>query len=233
MKIKIDTIEFNVESSLNSSFWGSVKNGGWEPETFEIMKKYLDKDHSYIDLGAWVGPTVLYGAQLAKKCYAYEPDPIAKKILQHNLGLNPQINNVIISSEAVSGNTGTGEIGARTEYGDSMTSFLWEKNPMRVNTVTLAQILQQAPDCNFIKMDIEGGEFMALPPAKGFLQDKMKPTLFLSLHTPWFPNSDEYMAKMIHVLAIYKNIYNLKGEKLSLEDVTRLQGFTAIVATDK
>lgn len=45
-------------------FW---KNKSWERNTQKIFDKFLDSNHSYIDIGAWIGPTVLYGAQIAKK----------------------------------------------------------------------------------------------------------------------------------------------------------------------
>lgn len=57
----------------------------WEITTFEVFDKYLDKDKYYIDIGAWIGPTVLYAAQKTKRVIAFEPDNIAfnalKKIL--------------------------------------------------------------------------------------------------------------------------------------------------------
>ena len=42
-------------------FWGKVQRNEWEPATFKIIKHFLDghSDASYIDFGAWIGPTVL------------------------------------------------------------------------------------------------------------------------------------------------------------------------------
>lgn len=234
MKIKIGTIEFNVDAINKHKFWDSVQDGTWEPETFDIMEKYLKKGYSYIDMGAWIGPTVLFGAQLAKKCYAFEPDPVAHKSLQHNLNLNPHISNVIIRTEAIGDHTGLMEFGARGEYGDSCSSFLCNKDPIIIKSITIEDFYRELniKDCNFIKMDIEGGEFIVLPAMKDILQTH-KPTLYLSLHTPWFPNKDEYMANILRILAIYKNIYNTKGDLLTLTEVAQLEGFTSIVATDK
>ena len=41
-------------------FWG--KN--YEKNTYKIFDKFLDENHSYIDIGAFIGSTVLYGANI-------------------------------------------------------------------------------------------------------------------------------------------------------------------------
>jgi len=71
--------KFYVNTSKNEWFWNQVETNLWEPDTFKIFDKFIDKEHSYIDIGAWIGPTVLYGCQISKHCYAIEPDPIAFK----------------------------------------------------------------------------------------------------------------------------------------------------------
>jgi hypothetical protein len=91
MKIIKKSVSFDVERNVeyNPNFWEMVSSNIWEPYTFDILEKFLSKQHSYLDIGAWVGPTTLFGAQLAKKCYAFEPDPVAYSALIRNLDLNP------------------------------------------------------------------------------------------------------------------------------------------------
>lgn len=50
------------------------------------MRKYCNKENTYIDIGAWIGPTVLYGACVSKHVYAIEPDPAAVSQLKKNSG---------------------------------------------------------------------------------------------------------------------------------------------------
>ena len=109
MQIIKKSVTFEVEPVVvhNPNFWQMVSSGAWEPDTFEVLQKYLSKNCSYLDIGAWVGPTVLFGAQLAKACYAFEPDPVAHAALKRNLELNPHINNVTASTTAVGTTTGT------------------------------------------------------------------------------------------------------------------------------
>lgn len=218
----------------HGSFWGSVINNHWEPETFEIMQKYLDKNHSYLDIGAWIGSTVLFGAYFAKKVFAFEPDEVAFKELQANLDLNPELKEVVsIFQSGIAPQSGFAYLGTNSEFGDSMSSILMNRNKKKIITFSLGDILQRESmqDCNFIKMDIEGGEEVVIPAAKGILTE-LKPTLYLSLHVPRFITPKESLEKICDVLSVYKNIYSDKGKKISLDQIKEIQGFAAIIATD-
>jgi len=236
MKIIKKTITFEVEPIVvhNPNYWSMVSSGAWEPDTFDILEKYLSKEHSYLDIGAWVGPTVLFGSQLAKRCYAFEPDPVAFAALQKNLSLNPSITNVVAKQMAVGISTGSAKLGTNIGQGDSMSSFLWSKEAIDVQTISLEDVLttNSITDLNFIKMDIEGGEATVLPAAKEILK-QLQPTLYLSLHTPWFPDKKKFFETINDVLSIYKNIYSADGKKITLQEVTQLPGFSAVVATNQ
>jgi hypothetical protein len=45
-------------------WWDSVEIRAWEIETFFVYKTFLTPKSSFIDFGAWIGPTLLYGATL-------------------------------------------------------------------------------------------------------------------------------------------------------------------------
>lgn len=49
-------------------FWDKVQRNEWETTTFKIVKHFLEdhSDASYIDFGAWIGPTVVFAAQHSK-----------------------------------------------------------------------------------------------------------------------------------------------------------------------
>ncbi len=219
--------------------WDNVTNGSWEPETFAIFDRYLNKEHSYLDLGAWIGPTVLYGAQLAKSVLALEPDPVAYSELTDNLLLN-KANNVLPIPFGIGPESGIMDFGARKEYGDSMSSFFAPNDRMKIKVMSLADLANttttaaMVQGCNFIKMDIEGGEAVVLPAAKEMLA-KLKPTLYLSLHQPWFPDLVAGMAGILDTLSIYKHIYTYAyGHELEIElsEIQHLPDFSSIIATD-
>ncbi|MBM2819875.1 MAG: methyltransferase FkbM [Nitrosarchaeum sp.] len=108
LQINKKNIKFTVNSKREFPFWILVKLGLWESETYAIMNKFLDKQHSYLDIGSWIGPTVLYGSQLARHCYAVEPDHIAFQELKNNVELNKNIqSNITLINAALSNLSGT------------------------------------------------------------------------------------------------------------------------------
>jgi hypothetical protein len=60
-------------------FWEHITDGTWEMLTLRLIADVLlaRPDSVYVDVGAWIGPTVLVGAQFARRTLAFEPDPRA------------------------------------------------------------------------------------------------------------------------------------------------------------
>jgi len=121
-----------------------------------------------------------------------------------------------------------------------MSSLLFSdsKISMMVKSLTLDKFIQlnNIDDCNFIKIDIEGGELIILPNIKRYLE-KNKPTIHLSLHPPFFKKPKIGLKKIINILKIYKNIFNSGGTKVDLARYVlskkKLNGFFSIVVTDR
>lgn len=201
-------------------FWDTVANNQWEPNTFQIFDRFIDEDHSFIDIGAWIGPTTLYGCQLSKYCYSFEPDSIAFNELKKNVSLNPHLKQKIkLYDYCISDSCGKIRFGSRTTFGDTMSSILFNdsKKSLFVKTITLQKFIQQnkISDCNFIKMDIEGGETIVLPHIKNYLAIE-KPTIHLSLHPHLFKDLENDSKLLIKTLEIYKNIFNNQGQLLTI-----------------
>lgn len=225
------------------SFWEDVNNGNWEPSTFCIFDKFIDQEHSFIDIGAWIGPTVLYGSQIAKKCYAIEPDPVALIELNENIKLNPNLKAKInIYDFCINDVCGKVRLGNNNNFGDSMSSILIndEEKSLLVKCLTLQEFILQNKifDCNFIKMDIEGAEYIILPQLKEFLKLN-KPTMHLSLHPSLYnKNIINYATLIFENINFYKNIYDHKGISLNAKDIfmdflVRSRKGVNIVVTDK
>lgn len=163
-------------------FWERVLLDDWEPHTFRIFDIFLDENHSFIDIGAWIGPTSLYGCQIARHCYAIELDPVAFRQLKENFELNPKlIPRVTLSNQCIADFCGTISLGNKTSSigGDSMSSVLFSggTKSWTVPATTLTQFVRDhdIDDCNFIKIDVEGREAIILP-AIAELLDQTRPT---------------------------------------------------------
>lgn len=176
----------NVRGGTNDYFWGNFERGAWEPDTQVVFKRFIDAQHSYIDIGAWIGPTLLLGCQLARRAYGIEPDPIAYPELVENMNNNQALtNNVQLFNICITPVSGKVSFGNGANGGDSMSSLLFssEKTHWTVDGMNFQEWIEQNQinDCNFIKMDIEGGEYSVLPTMAAYLREH-RPTLHLSLH---------------------------------------------------
>lgn len=229
---------FLVSGNLEYFYFWKYKS--WEQETYRIFDRYLDKDHSFIDIGAWIGPTILYGAHIAKKAYAVEPDPLAFKELEKNVSLNPALKEKIeLHKKCINSYTGKVKFGSPSQGGDTISSLRFGdlKTSWVVEGITFDDFIREntITDCNFIKMDIEGGEAIVLPTMKEYLI-KNKPVLHLSMHPLFFSNPKEDTEKIIDVLHIYNYLY-LEGKNIidvnDLLSEKRLKKRYTVVATDK
>jgi FkbM family methyltransferase len=230
MQINARGKQFEVLPASHLSFWDEVVSGTWESATFAIFNRFLDRQHSYIDIGAWIGPTVLYGCQLAKTAYALEPDPLAYAELSQNIALNKAIaENVRLFNACIAPQSGEVTLGSRGEGNDSTSSLLFAKKrthwTVRAFSFTDFVRQQAITDCNFIKMDIEGGEYQLLPTMAEYLRVH-RPTLHLSLHPlylkirplGWPGRVVERLRQTSRILSsigFYKHIYDHNGQELT------------------
>jgi FkbM family methyltransferase len=225
---------FYVRSGNADGFWREVSNNQWEDYTFDIFDKFIDSEHSYIDIGAWIGPTILYGCQIAKKAYGIEPDPIAYSELLANLQLNqPFTENVNLFDICIAPESGKILFGNRGDGGDSMSSILFDngKTTWKVQGRTFDSFIKEngISDCNFIKMDIEGGEYFVVPTMKRYLI-KHRPTLYLSLHPGFLGSRGKLSIKnrtilvamrfvntlrIVKALVFYEHFYDVQGNEIS------------------
>ncbi|MEX0278542.1 MAG: FkbM family methyltransferase [Ruegeria sp.] len=199
----------------HSKFWRKASAGDWEPETFTVLDRYLSSDSDYLDIGAWIGPTVLYGSRKARHVWCFEPDPTAYRHLAWNLDLNG-IQNVSAFGVALSDQFGVARMASvRGEAGDSTSSLLHDgAHGSDALTISWDQFesVNDLSGVSLVKMDVEGAEFFVLPTLLPWLK-KQKAALYLSLHAPLLPLNDRHGAtqKLLESLAFYSN---LKDEKL-------------------
>lgn len=209
-------------------FWKNFSDGSWEPSTFKIFDKFLNPERPMLDIGAWIGPTALYASKRAKKVYAFEPDPVAYFFLIQNLALN-KADNVTPYPVAVSKEWGGIPFGTKGKGGDSMSSVLWAKDDSMVPAVSFMALLLDI-DPSFIKIDIEGGE-KDIFEGSALILEQMKPTIHLSLHTPWMKDVESFKKKIMEGLKMYPYFYNENLQPINLEDAFDKNAFNSVVAS--
>jgi FkbM family methyltransferase len=238
LKIQRYGTTFFVSGNFEYFFFWLYKS--WEEDTYQTLQAYLDSDHSYIDIGAWIGPTVLYAANIAKKTYAVEPDPLAFQELEKNVSLNPALQQKIsLHEQCITATTGKVRFGSPSTGGDTISSLRFgdSENAWIVDGITFDDFVQthRITDCNIIKMDIEGAEAIVVPTMREYLE-QYRPTFHLSMHPEFFADARRDTQKILDVVKIYKYLYIEGGRRINGSELLsdkRLKRRYTIVATDR
>lgn len=180
-------------------FWREWEAGRWEPETRAALARLLTPETTYLDIGAWIGPTVLWAAPLCRRVIALEPDPVAFVHLTHNVAGLP---NVACYAFALAPESGITQLYHRGAFGDSMSSLVpTGEDAMSVPTITPAVLLGNVEPPAVAKVDIEGGEALVLPDLAPLLVERQIP-LLLSVHEPYSgPGGPERIAEAVSLFA--------------------------------
>ena len=226
MIIQINKINFVVKK--NNSFWKSFKANKWESVNFEIYKYFLKKNTNYYDVGAWIGPTILIAASLfPNKIYGFEPDLKAYKELIDNILLNKKkfkknyiqlynsaayIKNCKIKLNIPWGNDGNSNSSLIKSQKISYSDIIVKG----INFLNFIKSKKLKTD-DFIKVDIEGGEYKLLEFIGPFLRKKM-PTIYVSPHPfliDGYFNKIFQTNKLLFSLRGYKYIYQIKNNLIT------------------
>jgi FkbM family methyltransferase len=171
-----------ARSSVNSCWLGS-----YEFQKQKSIMKYLRPGMTAYDIGAHVGFYTLLFYNIVKpdgRVYAFEPLPENITMLKKHLTLN-KMDNVVIEPVAVSNNNK--EISfyknTSTYKGNIVKKDAKSIDVVKFLSTTIDHYVYEEknnpPD--FVKMDIEGAELLALAGMIRVLQEK-KPIIFLALH---------------------------------------------------
>jgi len=211
-----------------------LKTGEWEPHLFSIFRNYLSSNKSYIDLGAFIGTSVLYGAQLAKHCYAVEPNPLSYEYLVGNIALNDVLRDKVTTYQGCIWNgTGPCKLTAPVKPYGSASSIRHKTGPAswEVEAITFRKFLDRfhVTDVNFIKMDIEGAEAMVLPSMRDYLREE-RPTILVSVHAFNYEDPLKETAAVIDSLSHYRFLYRRDGKLLDVDEVLAGRGLDTHIA---
>ena len=231
---------FFVDPRPHTSFWNRVAKGEWEPETFAIFDEYINDRTLFLDIGAWIGSTALYGAQLAQRCLAFEPDPLAFKELEANVSLNAEADwadRLEIHQCAISHDGKPFLLGGRHDRSDSMSSRLFPDidNQWTVSARTLDDVLSETRGPGqpvFLKIDTEGSEYDLIPEISDIIADESV-TSYVSYHplglrqhfsiyqadTDWKPTYIEKHLRILDSLPWQRRISSSEGQPVSRTDL--------------
>jgi len=155
--------------------------GLYEHEKQQVIAREVRPDSVFYDVGANVGFYSLLASSLVGKgkVFAFEPVPRNLDYLRRHLALN-RVTNIEVLTLAVSDKVGTAPFQA--EPTGSM-GHLSIDGDVTVSTATLDSLVQERRILppNYIKMDIEGAELLALRGARETFE-RYRPVIFLATH---------------------------------------------------
>ena len=176
-------IRFNSGSSMAGYVIGYM-----EPHILETISEHLQPGDVAYDLGANIGYLSMLMARRVGPTgtvVSFEPMPQNAAQIRHNAGLNG-FQHVVVREEAVGDRDGTASFMVDafatnhhlTEMGTSTPN---PKGSIDVAIRALDSVARELPDPNFIKMDIEGAEAMAIRGGAEMLR-RAQPALLIELH---------------------------------------------------
>jgi len=189
-------------------FWATYTDSKWEPHTRAQLQHFLKPGSLFVDIGAWIGPVVLWALELGATVIAVEPDPMAVRELKRRVAGKGEVE--IWEGACAPFN---GEI-CLTPYGflgDSMTRV----GPgVGVSCWTLEHILNGRIPA-LVKVDVEGYEAELLPSVGPFLGGLGVPML-VSWHSSLPPKGiwfDGYASRISLAQTTFVSEFVVSGVK--------------------
>jgi FkbM family methyltransferase len=203
----------------------------------------------WADVGANVGYFTVIGHKLVQqgggRTWAFEASPVAYDFLVDNIELNWFFSGVTAEQKAVYSHstelsfTVPEKHGANATLGNLSDSSLHRvrdrAQKYKVPAVSLDEYFTRLPVCpNFIKFDIEGGEYFALQGARRLLNTNPELKLLLE----WSPAQcrmcgvePQQLAALINELALECQLAEGDRRRVSAQDLTAVDNTTMILLT--
>lgn len=196
----------------HAEFWRLAEAGGWEPETFRVLRTVLRaRRGALLDVGGWIGATALAGAAWATRVVALEPDPRAFAELLENARLNAraaglapvtplrlclaaELGEVDMAGPAPLGSSMSRVRGAARQPAAAADEPHWGAAPIvRWRATCLspdalaARTGLAAADVALVKVDAEGAEAALLPAlVRWAARAPRRPAILVELHAPFW-----------------------------------------------
>lgn len=182
--VRWDVEDISIPAHPDYHFWDHWQKGEFEPETLQIIDRFVTPGSTFIDVGAWLGNVSLWAERLHAHVVAIEPDPVAATVLLKNIAMNNA--NISVFEGAISNTTGTCYIEPHSDgWGSSMTHLA--EDGLEVPCLTLSDLfdIYDIENCSLVKMDCEGAESIILEHGASFLAEMGVP-LLVAMHEPWW-----------------------------------------------
>lgn len=224
-RLRIYNQNYDMAVFVNDHIGGAIIAFGQYEQQFlemtgqvllELTKGAGFKDGTCLDIGANIGNHALFYSALFKRVIAFEPNPIAYKLLEANV-LKNRIANITICTTAL-GSKKEKKVLSVCDENLGMSSLVQETkaNPpglnieieINVGDDLIKDLVDERSGVSFIKLDVEGFEAEAL---EGLRQTilKYRPVISIELNFASLNKPAEAALKVLRDLG-YKDFYILE-----------------------
>lgn len=173
---------FEISSDVESF---RIEGYGDEEAFTTMLIQEIRSGDIFYDIGACVGLVSVHAAKKEAKVYSFEPDPYYRSRLMNNLMLNG-LDNVEVVEWAVSDHKGEAILFTDGENGNSPSlRKMGDRGSVMVKTDSIDEAIHRGdlPVPTVIKLDIEGGEILALRGMQELLTTNKSPrAIFMEVH---------------------------------------------------
>ena len=182
------------------------------PQGYEQDKQRFIENYAsgvVLDLGAHIGLYTVILSKVADEVIAFEPTEFTRKILKQTIVFN-RCKNVTIRSEGISDHSTTAifyDTGTKVSNANSLIPL---GSPIEIQTVTIDSLNKKI---DFIKIDIEGAELLALKGASRTLSTLKYMTI--EIHPRLLKQIGQEVGEIVDLLRPHNPIYFFKGKEVS------------------
>ena len=187
---------------------------GLNEDVYSSIQEEIKRAAVIFDIGANIGSTALYFAQLnpAAKVFAFEPDAATFKSAQKNILLNSTITNISLQNLALGAVSGNQKLYEVDSHNPGMNRILADADyPFKIiNVESLDSFINKhgIAIIDFIKIDVEGYEYEVLKGAITALT-KYHPIILMELDDTYLKENNRSAKEVVALLTEsgYNKIY--------------------------
>jgi FkbM family methyltransferase len=183
--VEVPFEHFRLSIRLNDPLHYSILLGLHEPDVLACLHQQIKPGMTVFDVGANMGYFSLILAELVGKkgrVVCLEPDPRVVEVLQRNATSNGFENLTVVQSAA---SNSCGEVSFACAPASSWSGIYYERPTKRISVraVTLDSLCRELglSRVDFVKIDIEGAEMVALEGMSDML-GRQRPQVLVELH---------------------------------------------------
>lgn len=190
------------------------------PSDYEPFKqKFIEKYASglAVDLGAHIGLYTVLLSRKATQVIAFEPTTFTRKVLNETLKVN-DCNNVTVRPEMVTDVSGSGTFYETENSVSNANSLVRVGNPISVSAIALDDLNLKV---DFLKIDIEGAELLALRGARKTLSSLKYMTL--EIHPRLMAQIGQTVDELFDLLQPFEPRYFLGDKVITVGMLSKIE----------